>query len=233
MKKILSICFVLIACTCFAQRQYETTRTKYYPKSYKGGSLLWLELGPSTVFANVIDKSTPDAKARPAYGFGIRSKQLLNRKLFTYANVSLLSTESEDTRIDINGHEKISEQFSFVNINVGISFYMYGNDKTKFAFSPCSFGIGLMNYNYHYDFSNPFAEDGNILGTNFGLNSVTSLHLKLKKFYFFVEGEFFSSLSNGVVVHVKDASGFLTDVEKNYKPNWYVAMLQLGIRYNL
>ncbi len=234
MKKILTICFILIVSTCYAQRDYHKGRTRYFPRSHQGGPLLWLELGPSSVFANVIDKSTTSAKAMPAYGFGMRSKQLLNRTIFTYVNVSLLSTESKDIRFEIDGHDKLSERYDFVNITAGISFYMFGNDKTKFAFSPLSFGIGIMSYNYNYDFSKPSIEDGNILGTNFGLTSVTSIHLRLSKFYFFVEGEFFSSLSNGTVFHFIDTgSGFVGDFENNFKPSWYAAMIHVGIRYNL
>ncbi len=235
MKKILSICFFLLVSTCFAQRGYKSGRTKYIPKSYRGGSLMWLELGPSTVFANVIDKASMSATAKPAYGFGMRSKQLINRKSFTYINVSLMSTASEEKRLDIDGHDRLTETFSFVNINVGISFYMIGNDKSKFAFSPCSFGIGLMNYNYHYDFSKPTLDDGNIIGSNFGINSVSSIHFKFEKFYLFLEGEFFSSLSNGAVyLPLPDPNiGFVGDFEDNFRPNWYAAMLHLGVRYNL
>ncbi len=234
MKSLLSILLFMIFGACIAQKAYKGKRTNYLPKSYRGGSLMWLEIGPSMVFANVIDKASISAKAKPAYGFGMRSKQLINRETYTYINVSLFSTEPKEVSLDIAGHERLKETFSFVNINAGISFYMIGNDKSKFAFAPIAFGLGIMSYNYNYDFSKPSVEDGNIVGINFGISSESSIHFKFEKFYLFMEGEFFSSLSNGAVFHYLDPSiGYLPSFKDEYKPNWYAAMLHIGVRYNL
>lgn len=226
MKKILTLCLILLGTVCYAQKAYKNPKKQYIPKSYKGGSLRWLEFGPSIVFANVIDKSGPAPVARPAYGFGVKSRQLMNRKGFTYVNLNVLTGETERIRLDPFSHDELIKRYGFVNINAGISFYMIGDDKSTFAFSPMSFGFGLMTYDVDFEFNNPALKDENILGTNFGVNSVTSIHLRLEKVYVFLEGEFFSSLSNGEIVNIQE-------IDEDFKPSWFAAMLQLGIRYNL